>query len=161
MTDEISKKLEQIIALAQECLGEAESAVAPHASGVYREVQVKPENIALDITNKVGDCDESDRIQDRILDSGEPGIKILLCLYISYKYFDNTWLTSGDVERITSQLAVKISTSNASTRLKKKLRPYVESGETRKNGQPTPYRINRKGVKYFEETLSGNSSKSR
>lgn len=114
-----------------------------------------PDDLILSIVNKVGDSDESEEIQSKVLDQRSMDAKILLCFYISYKYFKNEWLTSGSIEKITSDLGTKVDKGNASNKIKKEIRQYLESGTTRKKGQPTPYRLNRKGFKRFEEILHG------
>ncbi len=110
-------------------------------------------DIVLEITNKIGDCQENESIQKKVLDQRNPQNKIMLCFYISSKYFGNTWLTSGKIEKITSQLGVKINIAQISRSLVK-LRSYLESAASRRNGQPTPYRLNRNGLKYFETILN-------
>lgn len=115
------------------------------------------DSLILSIVNKIGECDESEAIQSKILDQRSADGKILLCFYISYKYFKNAWLTTGDIEKITSNLGVKIDVRNIANKVKE-LRQYLESGATRKKGQPTPYRLNRKGVKRFEEILNQNEN---
>lgn len=111
------------------------------------------DDLVLSIINKVGDCEESANIQSQILEQKGLESKILLCFYISCKYFENAWLTSGNIEKITSGLGIKISMGNVSNKIKKEVRPYLESGSVRKNGLPTPCRINRKGIKRLEEIL--------
>lgn len=117
------------------------------------------DNLILAIINKVGDCAESEEIQNKVLDPKSMEVKILLCFYISYKYFKNEWLTTGDVEKITSGLGTKIAVGNVSNKIKSKLRQYLESRSVRKKGLRTPYRLNRKGVKYFELILNSKEVK--
>jgi hypothetical protein len=112
------------------------------------------EDLGLGIANKTTDCDESEFIQTKVLDGRSVDAKVLMCFYISNKYFGNAWLTSGDVQRITAELGVKIAVGNASNAMKK-LRTYLETGKVRKKGSPTPCRLNRIGVKRFEEILNG------
>ncbi|MDD4902144.1 MAG: hypothetical protein PHE24_03330 [Patescibacteria group bacterium] len=111
------------------------------------------EDLILSIVNRVGDCDESEEVQIKVLDQKGVEAKILLCFYVSYKYFKNVWLTTGDIEKITSGLGTKIDVGNVSNKIKKGIRQYLESGTVIKKGQPTPYRLNRKGVKRFEEII--------
>lgn len=111
------------------------------------------DTLILAIANKISECDESEEIQSKVLDKASMEGKILLCFYISYKYFKNTWLTTGNIEKITSGLGNKIAVGNVSNKIKGELRQYLESGAVRKQGQPTPYRLNRKGVKRFEEII--------
>jgi hypothetical protein len=112
-----------------------------------------PKDLVLSIVNKISGCDEGEEIQNKVLDQKNMGAKILLCFYISYKYFKNAWLTTGDIEKITSSLGAKIAVGNVSNKIKEEIWKYLESGSVRKKGQPTPYRLNRKGAKYFEEII--------
>lgn len=112
-----------------------------------------PDNLILNIVNKISECDESEEIRSKILDKTSLEGKILLCFYISDKYFDNAWLNTGNIQKITSDLGIKIDARNATNKIKK-IGRYLESGAARKKGQPTPYRINRKGMKRFEEIIN-------
>lgn len=109
----------------------------------------------LGIVNKIGECEESTAIQSNILDKKSMEGKILLCFFIANKYFKNAWLTTGDIEKTTSNLGVKIDARNVTNKIKK-LRQFLESGAARKQGQPTPYRLNRNGVKRFSAMLGNN-----
>ena len=109
--------------------------------------------LILAMVNKIGDCSEGEEIQNKVLDKTDMEGKILLCFYISHKYFKNAWLTTGEIEKITSGLGTKITAGNASNKITGGLRKYLESGSVRKQGQPTRYRLNRKGVRRFEEII--------
>jgi len=155
MSQEILKeKLEVIKDLVEECLAELgaprKKPARTSSDVIKKETLVK--NISLQIVNKIGDCDESDAIKNQVLDKRSAEGKVLLCFYLSHKYFRNEWLTSGDIEKITSELGVKIDKKNVTNYLTD-LRQYLESGAVRKKGQPTPYRLNRKGVRRFEEII--------
>jgi len=163
----LHEKLEQIKILIDECLAEvgsknpniSESGLVKEKKTISTQVDtINSGGLILSIVNKVGNCEESEEIQSKVLDKKSMEAKILLCFYISYKYFKNQWLNSGDIEKITSELGIKITTGNVSNKIKD-LRQYFESGTTRKQGQPTPYRLNRKGSKHFEETLLIKSGK--
>ena len=114
--------------------------------------------LILAMVNKIGECNESEEIQSKVLDKADMEGKILLCFYISHKYFKNAWLTTGDIEKITSGLGTKITAGNVSNKITGGLRKYLESGSVRKKGQSTPYRFNRKGMKRFEEILNRNEN---
>jgi hypothetical protein len=116
--------------------------------------EVANSDLILSIVNKIGDCDENEAIQSKILDKVSMEGKILLCFYISHKYFNNAWLTSGDIEAITSDLGIKLGKANASNKMIE-LRKYLEAAKTRQKGRATPCRLNRKGVLRFEEILHG------
>lgn len=114
--------------------------------------------LILSMVNKIGDCGESEEIQNKVLDKANMEGKILLCFYISHKYFKNAWLTTGEIQKITSGLGTKITAGNVSNKITGGLRKYLESGAVRKKGQSTPYRLNRKGIKRFEEIFNRNES---
>ena len=110
-------------------------------------------DIILDISNKIDNCEESGIALDSILKSRDNKQKILLCYYMSYKYFSNQWLSSSDIEAITIQLRTKIDKRNIPRTLKI-LRQYLESSMARKKGAKIAYRLNRRGAQYFEEILN-------
>jgi hypothetical protein len=112
------------------------------------------QNLIMDIVNKIKNCEESDKIETQVLDKNEQEGRILLPYYISYKYFSNRPLTSGDIEKITGELGVKIKAPNAAKEIKKSLLRYLSSDFPRKKGRPTPYKLNRKGAKRFKEILN-------
>jgi hypothetical protein len=154
----LKKKLEAIRDLVGECLqqlGAAPQAFGGTSHAVEKEELAK--DITLQIVNKVGNCEESEDIQKQILDKRGAEGRILLGFYISYKYFSNEWLTSGDIENITAELGVKIDGRNVTNYLKE-YRKHLESGAARKKGQSTPYRLNRMGAKRFEEIIHAKES---
>lgn len=154
MTQEtLKQKLESIVALAEECLQDLASATPIKRRSAQIPAESEAKDMVLPIVNKVGDCDEATAIQKAVLDSRAVEGRVLLPFYISHKYFGNEWLTSGDVEKVTSDLGVKIDKKNVANHVIT-YRKYLESGATRKKGQPTPYRLNRNGVKRFEEIIS-------
>jgi hypothetical protein len=111
------------------------------------------QNLIMDIVNKIKNCEESDKIETQVLDKDDQEGRILLPYYISYKYFSNRPLTSGDIEKITEELGVKIKAPNVINKIKKSLLKYLDSMSPRKKGKPTLFKLNRKGVKRFEEIL--------
>lgn len=153
MNTQIKKILAQLL-YHEERLRKLEGVKTSESTGANKN-NVDPKNIALAIINKVGNCSESESIQTKVLDLKNVGPKVLLSFYIAYKYFDKAWLTSGDVERVTSELGIKITTGNASNKIKE-MRAYLESGAVRRKGAPTPYRLNRNGANYFEGIINEN-----
>mgnify|MGYP003395754125 CR=1 len=152
----LEEKLKTIKSLAEECLSELGS--TPKQSQPRTVEEKEPDSdIVLQIVNKVGDCEEADAIERTVLKKRSADARILMCLYIAYKYFDKQWLTTGDIEKITSELSVKVDARNGSNNVKG-LRQYVESGSARKKGQPTPYRLNRKGAEHFEGILNATAT---
>lgn len=111
----------------------------------------------IDIPALVGlikDCDDAELIEQRVLNQRSALNRVLLPLYISHKHVSEMLgLTSGDIEKITDQLGVKVSVSNASNILSNQAKSYVTGDAVRKKGAVVRYRLNRRGVQYFEELL--------
>lgn len=106
------------------------------------------------IVNLVKDCDEAEEIETQILDRSGQVNRVLLPLYIVYEHMSNAiGLTSGDVNKITTDLGIPIGTANASTTLSKTASKYVIGDTTRKRGQAVRYKISRRGLKYFKSIL--------
>jgi hypothetical protein len=105
----------------------------------------------------IKDCDQAEAIAARVLDRPDMLNKVLLCLWAVNRFVNpNMGLTSGDVEKITDQLHVRISTPNASKTLSGRANAFVSGDSVRKQGSAVHYRINRRGLQAFEAVLSGN-----
>lgn len=153
-------KLKQIKQLSEECL-----AILPSSPTLKRKLtlakEIKKDNdnfdYVLSIVNKIKNCDESDQIEKEILDKTSLPGRILLPYYICHKYFPEQKLTTGDIEKITSGLKVRIQTPNVSKTISKSLHKYLEGNSIPAKGKkPSVYSLNRKGVKYFESLLNPN-----
>lgn len=112
------------------------------------------QDFIMAIVNKIKNCEESDKIETQALDKDNQEGRILLPYYISYKYFSNQSLTTVDIEKITGELGVKIKAPNVANKIKESLLKYLASASPRKKGKPTLYKLNRRGVKRFEEILN-------
>lgn len=155
----LSTKLNQIKGLAEECLGAlSDGQISKHRSASVKETKKSdvPTDYILAIVNKIKNCDESDQIETEILDKTSLPGRILLPFNICYKYFPQQGLTTGDIEKITSELRVKVQTPNVSKTISDSLHKYLEGNSTRVKGKPVIYKLNRKGAKYFESLLSPN-----
>ncbi|MFA5000738.1 MAG: hypothetical protein WC531_00715 [Candidatus Paceibacterota bacterium] len=155
----LSLKLSQIKSLAEECLGTLSDAQTPRRHSAHVKKAKKddvPIDYILSIVNKIKNCDESDQVEKNILDKTSLSGRILLPFYICYKYFPEQGLTTGDVEKITSELRVKVQTPNVSKAISDSLHKYLEGNSTRVKGKPVIYKLNRKGAKYFESLLNPN-----
>ena len=110
-------------------------------------------DIVLGMVNKIRDCPETNKIQAGILSKKNRDLKVLLCFYIARKYFNNPWITSGVVESVTKGLSIGIDIRNIPYTLKR-IEKYLEQGTVRKRGLPTPYKLNSRGLQFFDEVLS-------
>jgi hypothetical protein len=109
------------------------------------------------IVMHIKECDEAEIIEQSVLDQKDVINRVLLCLFIVQKYVSETLgLTSGDIEKITDQLGVKVAISSASTILSGRAKAYVTGDAVRKKGGTVRYRINRRGLQYFETVLNRN-----
>jgi hypothetical protein len=108
------------------------------------------------IVARIKDCDEAEQIERRVLDHRDVLNRVLLCLWIVDRDFRPTMgLTSGEIEKITDQLGVKVGISNASTILSGRAKAFVSGDTVRKQGGAVRYKLNRRGVLQFESILSG------
>lgn len=110
------------------------------------------------IVNEVKSCDEAERIETNILDKSSQVDRTLLPLYIVHEYLKNAHgLTSGDINKVTTQLSVPVATPNASRTLSGTASKYVIGDTARKKGGTVRYKLNRRGVKYLKSVISGDS----
>ena len=92
------------------------------------------------------DCPEAEIIQERVLDAQPLNAvhRTLMCLWAVNKYVnDQLGLTSGDIEKITDQLGIKLDISSA----------FVSGDSVRRKGGAVHYRLNRRGIQEFERIL--------
>jgi hypothetical protein len=153
--DELLSALNEIKTLTEKCIkalsGNSKTASKPVAKQkVLEDAGSSP---ILAIVNKIKDCEEADKIGTRILDKSAVAGRILLPFYFCYTHFPEQRLTTGDVEKITNELGVKVKTSNVSSAIANSLHKYLEGSSTRKQGKAVSYKLNRKGAKYFESLL--------
>ncbi|MFN0219778.1 MAG: hypothetical protein ACKVP4_13300 [Hyphomicrobium sp.] len=159
-TIEIDGTVEEVQTLTAIYSAQAAKGTVPVRSagaGYTPPLQADEEDAEPDIAQIVSvirDCDEAEIIERRVLDGRSVPNRVLLPLYILNKYLPNTMgLTSGDIEKITDQLGVKVAISSASTNLSGAVKSYVTGDAVRKKGAPVRYKLNRRGVQYFEELL--------
>lgn len=128
---------------------------APSHSGPSNVEDDEQPDIAH-IVSLIKDCDEAETIETRILNQTDVLNRVLLCLWVVHRYVSQSMgLTSGDIEKITDQLGVKISTSNASKMLAGRAKSFVSGDAVRKQGTAVHYRINRRGMQAFETIIQG------
>lgn len=102
------------------------------------------------------DCEEAEAIEKQILDRAAQVNRTLLPLYIVHEHLDNAFgLTSGEVNKITTDLGIPISQSHASDTLSGTASKYVIGDKVKVKGQPVRYKLSRRGVKYMKEVLAG------
>lgn len=111
------------------------------------------------IVNLVKSCEEAEDVEVRILDKASQVNRTLLPLYMVHEYLeDDHALSSGDINKVTTQLSVPVATPNASRTLSGTASKYVIGDTTRKRGATVRYKLNRRGVKYMKAVISGDSS---
>ncbi len=155
-------KLNEIKRLAEEGLTALSGDHAPKHKQISKKENKKdgasPDPILL-IVNKIKDCEESEKIDAQILNKISLPAKVLLPFYICYKYFPEQGLTTGDIEKITSQLRVRVKVPNVSKAVANSLQKYLAGDSTRGRGKTSRYKLNLKGAKYFESLLNPNEKK--
>jgi hypothetical protein len=108
------------------------------------------------ILNTINDCDESEAIEQHVLDEPDVVNRVLMCLYINEKYFNSSPpMTTGEISQILKQLGVPVTTPNVSLAISRKANSYVMYDGVRKKGAIVRYSLNRRGMQYFQEVLGG------
>lgn len=108
-----------------------------------------------EIVNLVKNCDEAEALEKKILDRASQVDRTLLPLYIVHEHMRNKFgLTSGEISRITAELGVRVTQPNVSTTLSSTAGRYVMGDKVRKRGQPTRYRLSRRGLQYLKSVIS-------
>jgi hypothetical protein len=117
--------------------------------------QRKMVNLA-EIIKLIKDCNEAESIEEQILDKAARVDRTILPLYIVHEYMDNAFgLTSGEISKITTDLGIPISQSNASMALSGIARRYVIGDKVKTKGQAVRYKLSRKGKTYMKSILKG------
>ena len=152
-------KLNEIKKLAEEGLAVLSGDHVPKRKQISKKENKKdgafPDSILL-IVNKIKDCEESEKIDAQVLNKISLPAKVLLPFYICYKYFPEQGLTTGDIEKITSQLRVRVKVPNVSKAVAGSLQKYLAGDSIRGRGKTSRYKLNLKGAKYFESLLNSN-----
>lgn len=112
-----------------------------------------------EIVNTIKTCDEAEAIETRILARDSQVDRVLLPLYIVHQYFGGKFgLTSGHINRVTTELGIPISTPNASATLSSTANRYVIGDKTRQRCRPVRYKMHRRGVEYIKSVLATTSN---
>jgi hypothetical protein len=102
----------------------------------------------------IREIDEAEIIERQVLNSRDVLNRVLLPLYIVHNHVNQAMgLTSGDIEKVTDQLSVKVNISSASTMLSGRAKAFVTGDAVRKKGGTVRYRINRRGIQHFNGVL--------
>lgn len=110
------------------------------------------------IVNLIKECDDAEAIETHVLDKNSVIDRTLLPLYIVHQHLKAAGgLTSGDVNRITTDLGVPVRTPHASTALSSGAKGYVIADKIRRKGVPVRYVLSRRGVEYMRSVLSPNA----
>lgn len=110
------------------------------------------------IVNQVKNCQEAEGIEKNILDRASMVDRVLLPLYVVHEHYGNQpGLTSGEIDKITTELGVRVSQPNASRTLSDTASRYVVGDKVRKKGQAVRYRLSRRGTQYLKSVISGAS----
>lgn len=160
--DKLVSKLNKIKSLADECLAALSNTPTTQRRYPAKKLAKASDDsngYILAIVNKIKNCEEADKVEEKILDKVSLPGRVLLPFYICYKYFPQQGLTTGDVARITSELRVGVKTPNVSKAITESLQKYLEGDSTRVKGKAVVYKLNRKGAKYFESLLKVDEEK--
>jgi hypothetical protein len=106
-----------------------------------------------EIVNSINDSDKHSAIEQKILKKSNRLNRILLILYFTNKIYGSVAITTGEIEKITDQLGIKISSANVASAIKVDLK-YFAADSVRKKGAIVRYKINKKGIDEFEKIIA-------
>jgi hypothetical protein len=111
------------------------------------------------VVNLAKTCNESEAIEKHILDRTSVVDRTLLPLYIVHKYQKNAYgLTSGDINRFTTELGIPIATPNIANTLAGSASRYVVGDKLRKRGTAVRYKLSHRGLKYLQSIIAGDDN---
>lgn len=109
-----------------------------------------------EIINLIRNSDDAEKIEANILDRVSQVNKVLLPLYIVHEHLNNAFgLTSGDINKITTNLGIPVHIANISNTLSGTASRYVMPDKVRRKGQPVRYKLSRRGEKYLSSVIQG------
>lgn len=114
--------------------------------------KTKPEESDIQkIIDTTKTCEDAALIEKYILDQSNEANRVLLALYIIYKYYDNAFgLTTTEISKFTIELGIKIARQNTLRALKNSAKGFVL-----KSGKPSRYTLNRRGYSHLTNILEG------
>jgi hypothetical protein len=128
------------------------SSVAPDKQ---TDEPVESELNLVELVHLAKTCNEAESIAKHVLDKRSVVNKILLPLYLVHEHKSNSHgLTSGQISRVLKELGTPIDVRNVSTSLSGQARGFVTGDKVRVRGQAVSYKMIRRGVQYFKETLA-------
>jgi len=130
-------------------------AAAPVAEG--SKDAPTPQDLAT-LINLVRTSDEAEAIETNILDRTSEVNRVLLPLYVAHKHMNDAFgLTTVEIAAITTDLGIRVFRQNVLRALTGSGARYVVGDRVRKPGQATRYKFNRRGLKYMNQVLEGES----
>lgn len=107
----------------------------------------------VSIVNAINDSDQHSIIEQKILKKSNQLNRILLAFYFTTQVNSSLSITTGDVEKITHQLGIRIKSNNVSRTIKENPK-YFAADTVRKQGAVMKFKINRKGIEQFESIMA-------
>ncbi|MDD5102793.1 MAG: hypothetical protein PHX93_00150 [Candidatus Peribacteraceae bacterium] len=152
--DEIAKILELYSVKSEASPRSAGGSTKPHKPSTDKG-EMNGDHV-LELINTIKECDESEKIEQTILDRLSLVNRILLPLYISHQHFRNEIaLQTGEISKILTELGTPVSVSNVAHCIAGSAKSYVAGDKVRKRGQAVKYRITRKGLTYLTAVING------
>jgi hypothetical protein len=101
--------------------------------------------------------EEYDRVEKNIIDGRSILPKIIMCLHYATDFFDDPYLTTGQIQSITDQLGIKVAMANAANKIRDNQK-FFTGKKVRKKGQAVPYKLNRQGEQEFQTYISSEAT---
>jgi hypothetical protein len=125
-----------------------------------KDKQPRKRSSDIDVTaicTAIKNSENQPRIQEHILNQTNQLGRVLLVFEFCHQA-GNTSISTGDVQRITDNLGIRVSSSNVAKVINKHPKFFVAT-KKRKQGARTPYKLSRAGKLAFSKISSGQKVK--
>jgi hypothetical protein len=152
----VESKLKELIQQEQERQPLLPKNPAPkHKTGSSTDPGDEDSNSNIDVAKVVNEINDSDKhsvIEKEIINRSNRLKRILLVLYFSNELYPQVPITTGEIEKITDQLGIKIASPNVASAIKENLK-FFTADAVRKRGAIVKYKINKKGIDEIKKIL--------
>jgi hypothetical protein len=124
------------------------STKAPAPSSTGRELDVPA------LVERINEADNHAQLEAHVLNKRDALPRVMLCLH-EVRKDSSPYLSTGDIEKITNQLGVRIFSENAARAIRQNLKYFTADSVRGGRGAKPKYKLNRQGIAAFEKLLKG------
>ena len=106
------------------------------------------------VVNLINESDDHEAIDAHALSKAAQLPRVIMCMKFSSD-LGAEFLTTGDIQKITDQLGVKLKHQNVGTCIKKNQKYFTADGVRKPGGTAVKYKLNRKGQAAYNKIIAG------